>query len=633
MPQPHSPNPAPPRWHALGEWVLVLGLAGTLAGTTLGLGGALPQTRQPIAWALGGLTALGGVLWLAGRGRGGPAGNLAALLPLPFLCYALASVLWLAPARWLAWREWWLWLEMWLVFVLALHFGRERRHLWVFVLTFIALGLAGAGMAAYQRFVDPEWLMLGRQQATQFFGRSSGMFGVPNSLAGLYELMIPACLALLFSRATGLVAKLACAWLAAVFLFAVVLTGSRGGWIGLGLALALWPVLAARAWWKGLAGAAAILAAAAAGLAVLYQCSDHARNRIQPFLDGQFEASRPVIWKVGVRIWQEHPWLGSGSASYNVRFDQYRPRGFRHVPVWTHNDYLNTLSDYGVAGFVLWGGAGAGMFLLGWRAVRRARREKAGGDDPFALARWKLGLLVGLLAWALHLAVDFHTKIPALAFAAAVAMALLLRDEPALRRDVRPAAARTWGVLAVGLGLGLPLWSGPSYRAESLRFEARRALDRQALGQDTLAKTVPPAIADLREALALDPANGRAWADLAFALAQAWHLERGDLARAGRDSEQAARRALALCPWLAEAWIRLGVALDMQGRLAEGEPCFERALQLAPHSSSWWYYYAYHLQSFPQRRDEARRAVETCLALDPSNPAGEALRKQLVNRH
>ena len=47
-----------------GEWVLVLGLAATWAGTTLGLGGYLAETMQVTAWAVFGLAMLAGALWL-----------------------------------------------------------------------------------------------------------------------------------------------------------------------------------------------------------------------------------------------------------------------------------------------------------------------------------------------------------------------------------------------------------------------------------------------------------------------------------------------------------------------------------------------------------------------------------------
>ena len=109
MPAP-APTPASPsllaRVVGVGEWGLILGLAATFAWTTLCLGGYLASTMVATAWALWGLTALGAVLF-ALRPR---ALNWTALLPVPFLVFALASTLWLAPAQWLAWREWLLWL-------------------------------------------------------------------------------------------------------------------------------------------------------------------------------------------------------------------------------------------------------------------------------------------------------------------------------------------------------------------------------------------------------------------------------------------------------------------------------------------------------------------------------------------
>ena len=65
---------------------------------------------------------------------------------------------------------------------------RSRAQTWLLVGTLILLGVVGSGMAAYQRFVDPKWIMLGRTQAEQFWQRSAGMFGIPNSLAALLEL-------------------------------------------------------------------------------------------------------------------------------------------------------------------------------------------------------------------------------------------------------------------------------------------------------------------------------------------------------------------------------------------------------------------------------------------------------------
>ncbi len=632
LPPSRPSAPADHRIFVWGEWLLVIGLMAMLVWTTLGLGGYLAATMVVTSRAVFALAALGGLLWAFGR-RGRTVGlNWAALLPVPFLLYALFSVLCLAPAQWLAWREWLLWLQMWLVFGLVLHFGRGRKQTAVIVATLVGLALAGVGLAAYQRFADRTWLMLGRTQAAQFFGRSSGMFGIPNSLAGLLELMIPACLTLLASRATRPAVKIACAWLAALFVFALVLTGSRGGWIALALALMLWPLLAGGDWRRRLAGFAVILTAVIAAGWLLFHFNENVRARLQPFVAGQFEASRPVIWKAGWKIWRDHPWWGSGAGSYNLVFDQYRARGFLNEPNWTHNDYLNTLSDYGLAGFALWVVGGAGILRLGWLAVRRTRRESTTTVNLFGLWKWRLGLFVGLLAFAFHLFVDFHTKIPALAFLAAVIAALLVRDDVAVARPIGAGWTRGLGLVAALASVMVALrLASPLYRAEAFRYDSRRAIDKYAAaGRGDLGAILPGALANFKLAVKADPTNGQAWADLSYALSQNWQYTGSDLLTIGRRSELAADQALALCDINAEFWVRKGVAVAMQSRLVEAEGYFQRALQLAPTVPVWWYYYAYHLAGYPDRKEEALRAVETCLTLDPSNSAGIALRQQLV---
>lgn len=616
-----------PRMGALAEWLLTLGLALTLAWTTLCLGGYLAETMVYSAAATWLLAALGGLaLWLRPRAL-----DWRALLPVPFLLFALGSVIWIAPAKWLAWREWLLWFQMWLWFALALHCGRSRAQTWTLFGTLLALAVTGLAMAAYQRFADPKWIMLGRIQAEQFWERSAGMFGIPNSLAALIELVLPVCLLALGSRAASLGAKILAGWLAALFLFALVLTGSRGGWIGAGVALALWPLTASRSARRGVLGGLAVVAALVVGFAALYRFSDLARTRIEPFLAGKFESSRPIIWRVGVKIWQEAPWLGTGAASYNVVFDQHRPAHFRNEPDWTHNDYLNTLSDYGAVGFALWAGAGAALLGLGWRAVRAAQRAGARPEHWLDSWRGRLGLWLGWVAFAVHLGVDFHTKIPALAYASALTLALLLRgDAPACaavpsRSGLALAALPFLGVLAACAWLADPL-----YRSEALRFDWRRKIDKIALGQGTFDSIVPPALASFQQAVKVDPSNGRAWGDLSYAVALSWHVTHGDLVAIGRRAETAAKRALALCPINAEFWSHQGVALDMQGRAPEAGASFRRALQLAPNNPEFHYHYAHHLGALPDRKAEALAAVETCLRLDPPNPQAKALRARLT---
>jgi tetratricopeptide (TPR) repeat protein len=312
-----------------------------------------------------------------------------------------------------------------------------------------------------------------------------------------------------------------------------------------------------------------------------------------------------------------------------VVFDQYRPRGFLNEPDWTHSDYLNTLSDYGLIGFALWSVAGGILLAGAWRAVRR---DRVVATDGFMGGRgWRWGLFIGLVSFGLHLVVDFHTKIPALALAAAISCALLLRDDPPWLRVWTGWASRWAGIgLTVIVLLMGALVASPLYRSEALRYEMRRDIDRFAIrGQGDYRVIIPNAQRAFVQAVAVYPGNGQAWADLSYATVQSWHVTGGDLVALGREAEGQARRAVALSRLTAEYWVRLGTALDMQARHKEGAECFLHAVKLAPHSPNGWYHYAYHLVPFPNRKAEAKAAVATCLSLDPSYAPGIALLRQL----
>lgn len=608
-----------------GEWLLTLGLALTLAWTTLCLGGYLAETMVWSSRAVWALAALGAVLLVLRPRRL----DWRALLPLPFLLFALASVLWIAPAKWLAWREWLLWFQMWLWFALALHCGRSRAQTWTLVGTLVALAVVGVAMAAYQRFVDPKWMMLGRTQAEQFWTRSAGMFGIPNSLAAVIELVLPLGLVWFGSRSVSVAAKIFCGWLTLLFILGLVLTGSRGGWIGAAVALALWPALTSRTVRRGLFGAAGVVAAVVVGFAALYLFSDKARERIAPMLSGDFESSRPLMWRASVQMAADHPWLGTGAGSYNFVYEGYRSPKDQYQPDWTHNDYLNTLSDYGGVGFLLWSGAGAALTILGWRTLRALQRAGGRPAEIHESWRWRLALWLGWIAFVVHLAVDFHTKIPALAYASALWVALLLRDRDQ-RGQPAPRPARALTAVAV---VAVVAWSLPRaerlYAAEAARETGHAALAKVAKGRATLLEVLPAALAQLERATAIDPANAQAWSDLAYAISLSPPVTNGRPEAAGLRAEAAAQRALALAPRGSEFWVRLGTALSLQRRHAEADEAFQRAIALAPNRADWRLFYASALASRPDRKAEALRELEICLTLDPPNRQAKSLRSRL----
>jgi tetratricopeptide (TPR) repeat protein len=297
-------------------------------------------------------------------------------------------------------------------------------------------------------------------------------------------------------------------------------------------------------------------------------------------------------------------------------------------------------------------------------AVIRRRQALAGQVDrrynslaaSLANPWFEQGLAIGLLAFALHLSVDFHFKLPALAMAFAVCAGLLVSRRWPLARSGgpvlaaspsepdgsptadRPAKAGGWvrityGVATLGVLAATLFFILPHDRAEALRYGAREAIDRMARSEvpaTARSATRTRARDAFVRAVALDPNNAQAWADLSYALSLWMYEEPARTAALGREAEIAARRALALTAVLPEAWVRLGVALDMQDRWVEAGQYFARAVELAPAAVNIRYYYAYHLSLRPVTQALARAVTDACLLLDPSHRAAQALRQQLA---
>jgi O-antigen ligase len=616
LPMPANPQPA----RALNfQWARVALLCANVLWTTLCLGGFLPGTR--VAMTL--LTAALVAVHLADPARGTRA-HLAGMLFLPFLAYAAANVTWVTPVRWLGWFDWLNWAQAMAVFWVVLN-GIEAPACRRFLFGFLAsVGVVAAALAGYQHFVRPDWLMLGRTQAGQFLGRSSGPFGIPNSLGVLMALLIPPVGWLAFgpgrtrvSRAAGAVAL---AFLCAGFVLAV----SRGAWLALAAAFALRPLLSPGSSVARRVGGTLLAAAvAAAAAAVLYFSFPLMHERVDQLVKDAGERTRPILWRGAWRIFEAHPAFGGGAASFDALFEPYRTEGYIDQPYYAHCDYVNTLADYGAVGFVLLFGAAA---VVAWRCVRA--RGLAGAA------------FTGLLAFAFHLLVDFHLKIPALAMIVATIGALVTAQAWPPVRARHGGGRGLWRVAATCAAVAVPVlaftWVLPKYRSEAARRSGREAIDRMALdGVDVSheADSLAAISSQLSRALILDPGNAQAWSDKAYADSLGALVNPGRTAELGMAVEREARRAVELCPVVWEYWVRLGTGLDMQHRWIEGGACYVHALQLAPMRADAWYYQAYHLSLVPNEAGPAIDAADLSLRLDPGFLLAQALRHRMGIQH
>lgn len=198
----------------------------------------------------------------------------------------------------------------------------------------------------------------------------------------------------------------------ALALLCLVLARSRGAWLGLGVAAAVWS--ARRFGPRALAAAAVAL-----GLFIGAAVGGFLPGALEDILFKKYRAhaeARPRLWRAAAAVATDRPWLGTGPGNFAVGF-RLRPVAFEDGAArwamstpFAHSEPLQAAAETGWAGLALW--------LLGACAALRALLRRA-DDDPVREAA-----AVAAAAMTAQLAVDNMLQIPALAALWLTALAL-----------------------------------------------------------------------------------------------------------------------------------------------------------------------------------------------------------------
>jgi O-antigen ligase len=175
---------------------------------------------------------------------------------------------------------------------------------------------------------------------------------------------------------------------------------------------------AARTWRQRAAMVALVGVLAAAG--ALVSSGTRLGERVGLFLGRSQDAlmleGRLVAWQASGQMFLDFPLTGAGFGAFQEVFARYVPAGTAQRWSHAHNDYIELLLDGGLvaAALVLW-------LLAGYaRRVARTFRNR----DVSSPGR--LGLLVGVVALAVHAVFDFNHQIPANALLWVTCCAMLL---------------------------------------------------------------------------------------------------------------------------------------------------------------------------------------------------------------
>jgi len=334
----------------------------------------------------------------------------------PPLTWPILALIWIGAltlTQATSWREglpeWLKWAEFAVLYLVATQI-LTRRQVWWVIGGLFASGVLEVALGAYQftHQAGPEpFILMGR------FMRAYGTFRQPNPYAGYLGYLAPVATSLALGglgrwwsqrRNADLWLGLACGSIALALMAGIGMSWSRGGWLGLAaglvvviglrnrraatltiialLVLALVVVLVGTGWLPN------IISARLNDLGNYFVAPDPSRVEIT---DANFSVlERLAHWQIGLRMFDDHPWLGVGIGNYAVAYTQYALPHWYEALGHAHNVYINFLAETGVLGTGAFAVFWLGAAWLAWRTVARSTGNRA------ALAIGLLGTLTYL---------------------------------------------------------------------------------------------------------------------------------------------------------------------------------------------------------------------------------------------
>jgi hypothetical protein len=417
-------------------------------------------------------------------------------------------------------------------------------------------------------------------------GRGSGTYICPNHLGGFLEMLLPLALGYTLTGRLKSATRVVLGYAALVILGGITVSLSRGSWLSTAVALALFFAILLFRRYDRLPAAALLFVTLCVSVAVLPKMSALQRRLDEVQRDRISRDFRVMLWSPAFRMWQDHAWWGVGPGHFDARFRSYRPEGMQVKPDRVHNDYLNTLVDWGATGTAL---VAAAWLLFGWGVLKSwravGRTPELGGitrSNRFALM---LGGSAGLVAILVHSAVDFNFHIPANAILAVTLLALITGH-------LRFASERFWfrGGTIIRVLVSAGLIGGAAYLSQQGWRQASEFVWLRRAGESALYS--PQQIEQLKGAWAVEPKNP----ETALALGEAFRHESQEggtyyEGQEGVDYRVLAQRAMEwyergvkLNPWDCRNYSGYGWCLDWLERSGESAPWFARAEELDPNN-------------------------------------------------
>lgn len=288
-------------------------------------------------------------------------------------------------------NEWLKWVMMLALVVLVLDFRR-----WEWLVGGLILAAAGNALVGVYIFFGGSGAL--HLLINNRFFRAFGTFGQPNPFGGFMGLIAPLAIAAALGQAwqfwqqyrqkrnvpvQQVFLLLVYALAAGLICLGVIISWSRGAWLGFGLSMLVFIIAIPRRWWYStlilviVVSVVGLLWASGRLPATIVDRINSATAEIFAFNDVRgvditpenfAVVERLAHWQAALDMARANWWLGVGFGNYEIAYEDYRLISWKFSLGHAHNYYLNVLAEAGIIGLSAYLTLWSGVFWLTLRA-------------------------------------------------------------------------------------------------------------------------------------------------------------------------------------------------------------------------------------------------------------------------
>ncbi|MFA5088269.1 MAG: O-antigen ligase family protein [Candidatus Omnitrophota bacterium] len=320
-------------------------------------------------------------------------------------------------------------LEWFVVFFLCVEVITRKRHIAILTAIFLFTAFATALDGLIQFYITHQDVIYGHALAPGAM-RVTAAFKHSNSLGAFLAMVVPMNLSVVVMKWNDKKIRVMSFFSLLIAAWVLVLTFSRGAWLGVAGGLVLFLFFRHR---RLLTGAMAILALAAVAFYVFMP------GTFQKSMDSLFYSRQQTVdfrlgvWQDSLKVIERRPFLGNGPNTYMDLFQKYRRKHNDwddYSPTYAHNSYVQMAAEVGAIGLMgfLWI-----LFSLFRNFSREILRVKADRDG---IRIFNLGCLSAITAFLVHSFFDSNLYSLQLSVCFWFIIGLLMAGHLLLKKDV-----------------------------------------------------------------------------------------------------------------------------------------------------------------------------------------------------